>query len=310
MICLLALVVFGILGIFSARYRVIAREALDCVFRRVTFRKCASGLDSRLRSQVAGILMRRSPWAAGFVYRRFEILSWIFTAVMVWSLVVSAISVYNYAVYGNCNGKTNGESFCIFDPGGTGKFSTFATNYSGPVVMPGEGNAPAIGPRDAPVLMVEFGCYRCPYTKQAEAAVREVLQQYPDMVRYVYRDFPLEARHAGANVHSEAARCALDQGEFWPYHRLLFDEQNMTDHNATFFQIAYKLGMNLTAFSECLDSRQHMPEIVEDFEAGVMAGVYGTPTFFINNRTLVGPKQFGDLRKVIDEELAKSGSSE
>ncbi len=307
MICVIALAVFGILGIFSARYRGIAKEALSCVFRRVTFRKCTSGLDARLRSQISGRLMRKSPRMAGLVYRHFELLAWLFTIVMVLSFAYSGISVYNYAVYGNCNGRSNGEGFCIFDPAGNTKFSTFATNYSGPVVMPDEGNSPAVGSKSAPVLIIEFGCYRCSYTKRAEATVNQILQHYPDSVRYVYRDFPLEARHADANIHSEAARCAADQGMFWEYHSLLFERQNMTEHNATLRGLAVGLGLNASQFNMCLDFQQHLPGVLADFEAGVMAGVYGTPTFFINNRTLVGPRPFSEFREIIDEELEKLG---
>ncbi len=309
MICIIALVVFGILGIFSARYRALAREALDCVFRRLTFRKCVSGLDSRLKSTVTGSLMRRSPRLAGFAYKHFEAISWVFLILMVWSTIYSGMAVYNYLQYGNCNGKANGEGFCIFDPAGNSKFSTFATNYSGPVVMPGPGSSPAIGPEDAPVLMIEFGCYRCQYTRRAEPTVKEILQQYNGSIRYVYRDFPLEAKHAAANTHSEAARCAADQGRFWEYHARLFEQQNMTDHNATLRAIASELGMDTTQFSQCLDNQQHLPEVIEDFEAGVMAGVYGTPTFFINNQTIVGPKPLGEFQNLINDELKKKNAS-
>ncbi len=307
MICLLALVIFGILGIFSARYRIIAKEAVDCVFRRVTFRKCTSGLDSRLKSQITGSLMRRSPTLAGFVYRRFEIISWIFTAVMIWSIVFSAISLFNYVQYGNCNGKSNGEGFCIFDPLGNSKFSTFIGNYSGPAVMPDEGNSPALGPKEAPVLIIEFGCYRCPYTKRVEPVVSELLQRYKGAIRFVYRDFPLEAKHANSSISSQAARCAADQGMFWEYHHILFDKQNMTGHNQTLLGIASDLGMNLSQFTMCLDSGQHASEVFADFEAGIKAGIYGTPTFFINNRSLVGPRPFNDFTRIIDEEIRERG---
>jgi hypothetical protein len=122
MICLLALVVFGILGIFSATHRKIAVEAFDCVFRRLTIRKCTSGLDKRLKSQITGKLMRKSPRLAKFTYGNFEAISWVFTALMVLSLVYTGIGAYNYVVYDNCNGAHSDE-FCIFNPADSGKAS-------------------------------------------------------------------------------------------------------------------------------------------------------------------------------------------
>lgn len=112
MICLIALFVFGVLSIFSVRYRAITKEAFDCVFRRVTFRPCTTGLDKRLKSQITGTLMRRSPRVAGAVYKNFEVISWFFTILMIVSIFFSARGLYYLAVYGNCNGPQGG--ICIF----------------------------------------------------------------------------------------------------------------------------------------------------------------------------------------------------
>jgi len=305
MICVIALVVFGILGIFSARYRAIAKEALDCVFRRVTFRKCTSGLDERLKSQITGRLMRRTPRIAGFVYRRFEIISWLLLALMIWSMVVSGISGYNFIRYGNCNGPGS-TGFCIFDPFAESQVSTCsAVTHNATLINPGPGNDTALGPADAPVTLVEFGCYSCPYTKKAEAVVRQVIQAYPQ-IRFVYRDFPI-AQHGNSSVEAEAARCSGDQGKYWEYHRLLFDEQNATNSNATIYRIAGQLQLNISQFSQCLDSNKYLVQVNDDFQAGVNAGVYGTPTFFIGNTSLVGPQAFAAFKAVINKELKKAG---
>lgn len=114
MICLIALVVFAVLGIFSSTHRVLAKEAFDCVFRRMTLRKCESGLDKRLKSQITGKLMRKAPRLAGFTYKNFELISWAFTILLVVSLVYSGHSLYNYVKYGNCYGKSSDEN-CIFN---------------------------------------------------------------------------------------------------------------------------------------------------------------------------------------------------
>ncbi len=114
MICLIALVVFGILGIFSVTHRQIAKEAFDCVFRRVTLRKCETGLDKRLKSQITGKLMRKSPRIAGFTFKHFEAISWFFTILMIVSLVYSGIGGYNFIMYGNCNGEDSQE-VCVYN---------------------------------------------------------------------------------------------------------------------------------------------------------------------------------------------------
>jgi len=305
MICLIALIVFGVMGIFSATHRKLAAEAFDCVFRRITLRKCESGLDKRLKSTITGRLMRKNPVIAGKLYRHFEIVSWAFTLLLVVSLVYSGISIYNYAVYGNCNGKENGEGFCLFDPAGNSKFSTFQSKYSEEVVYPGVDDDPSIGPADAPVTIIEFGCFRCPFTKKAEKTVKEVLEAYGDKVYFVFRDFPLNVKHVGADIHAEAANCALDQGKYWEFKDFLFEQQDlMPTHTPEDMKaLASEFGLDTEAFNECVDTRKYQDEVHKDFEDGLKAGIYGTPTFFINNHTLVGPQPFKKFKKIIDEEL-------
>lgn len=117
MICLIVLIVAGILGIFSASQRKLAKEAFHCVFRQTTFRKCNSGMDVRIKSSLVAKLMRFSPNSAKVVYRHFGLLSWIFTILMVVSFIWSGFLVYNIVVYNNCNGPDPSE-FCIITGNG------------------------------------------------------------------------------------------------------------------------------------------------------------------------------------------------
>lgn len=114
MICIIALVTFGILGIFSARYRDLAREAFRCVFLRMQFKPCDTKLDQRLKSKVVSKLMSRSPRTARFVYKRFELLSWIFTILLFSTMFYSAYGLYNFFVYGTCDPHSE---VCLFDIG-------------------------------------------------------------------------------------------------------------------------------------------------------------------------------------------------
>ena len=114
MICIVALIVFAFLGIFSARYRSLAAEAFDCVFRKATFRKCRTDLDERIKSRVSAKLLVHSPKTAKFVFKNFTLLSYIFVILTILSLVLTMNGAYNYIKFGNCNGADSQE-FCIIN---------------------------------------------------------------------------------------------------------------------------------------------------------------------------------------------------
>jgi len=114
MICILALVVFGILGLFSATHRVMAKEAFDCVFKRLTFRSCTTGFDQRMKGKIVGKLINKSPKAAGFVNKHFELMSWIMVIVFFVSMIYSGYAIYNLGVHGTCDPEEPG--MCVFTP--------------------------------------------------------------------------------------------------------------------------------------------------------------------------------------------------
>ncbi|MBW2986651.1 DsbA family protein [Candidatus Woesearchaeota archaeon] len=310
MICILALVVFSILAIFSASHRPLAAEAFDCVFRKVTFRKCRTNLDQRLKSQITGKLMRKNAFLAKIVYKNFEIISWLFVILFIASLAYSAYGGYNYYLYGNCYGPEDTGGFCIYNALEGDQFSKIHTKLDGEIILPDTDDDPALGPADAKVEMIEFGCYMCPFSRQAQDVVKQVLDKYGDKIRFVYRDFPIE-QSGDADLHI-AANCALEQDKFWDVHDLLFTEQDVCvestgeEREKQIESIAEKAGLDLDKFNECMKSGRYVEEIAKDFEDGAKAGVYGTPTFFINGRTIIGPKPLRAFEKIIDEELAKA----
>ncbi len=114
MICLIALVVFGMLSVFSAKYRSTAKEAFRCVFLKMSFRTCDTKLDQRIKSGIVSKLMKKNPTLARFVYRRFDVLSWIFTIVFFASMIYSFYSLYNLAVFGTCDPLTGS---CVITQG-------------------------------------------------------------------------------------------------------------------------------------------------------------------------------------------------
>jgi protein-disulfide isomerase len=313
MICIIALIVFGFLGIFSAKYRVIAKEAFNCVFKKITFRKCDTGLDTRLRSQITGKFLKFSPRLGRTVYKYFEVFSWIFLILTLATIFFVVKGVYFYAIYGNCNGP-NSNQFCIFDPLGTNRPSNITAGSS--CSIPGHNEnktltAPLIGTLtsgmyagnpDAKVVIIEFGCYSCHYTKEAEPTVKKIIDKYDGRILYVYKDFPLSITHADALPSAEAAHCSLDQGKYWEYREYLFanQQQQLKDDLIGY---AYSLGLNTTQFEQCLSSGKYASLINETYNQGVDSGITVTPTFFINNKTLVGAVDYKEFRKIINKEL-------
>jgi len=160
---------------------------------------------------------------------------------------------------------------------------------------------PSVGPANAPVTIVEFSDFQCPYCKLSVPLIKEILAKYPDEVRVVYRDYP-GPNHPHAPQAAEAAQCAGDQGKFWEYHDSLFDRQ-APGTGWNFSELAKGIGLNQDAFATCLISRRYREEVAKDLRDGLKLGVTSTPTFFINGRPLVGAKPFAEFQTLIDRLL-------
>ncbi|MEK6858534.1 MAG: hypothetical protein AABX53_01320 [Nanoarchaeota archaeon] len=113
-LCWIALPVFVLLGLFSVKYRRLAKESLDCIWRMTTFRPCRSSLDERLRSDITGTLMKRTPRLARLFYHQYKVISILFLILMIASTYVTGIGIYNYIQYGNCNGADS-TAFCVIN---------------------------------------------------------------------------------------------------------------------------------------------------------------------------------------------------
>lgn len=165
-------------------------------------------------------------------------------------------------------------------------------------------DGPAKGPKDAPVTMVEFSDFECPFCGRAEPTVEQVLKKYGDKIHFVYMNFPLPM-HSHAPKAAEAALCAQDQGKYWEMHKKLFDNQRaleVTDLK----KYAADLGLDSAKFDECLDSDAHKADIAASQTAGKKVGVSGTPAFFINGREISGAKPMSRFEELIDYELAQT----
>jgi len=160
------------------------------------------------------------------------------------------------------------------------------------------------GSADAAVTIVEFSDFQCPYCKPAESTVTTVLAKYGNAVRLAYRDFPLTHIHPQAALAAEASRCAGDQGRFWAYHDVLFNEQSRLDA-ASLVRYARNLEMDGERFERCLSSGQFRDAVERDMQEGFQIGITGTPAFFINGVALSGAQPFDSFVRLIDQELAR-----
>src|SRR5215469_6553708 len=160
------------------------------------------------------------------------------------------------------------------------------------------------GPSSAPITIVEFSDYQCPYCQRAESSVKEVLKKYGDKVRLVYMDFPLPM-HQYALKAAQAARCAGDQGKYWEFHDALFSDQSKLDQ-AGLKATAGKLKLDTKKFDECTAGDLHIDQIRKSQQEGSGVGVDGTPTFIIDGRLMSGAQPPSEMESVINEELAQN----
>lgn len=164
-----------------------------------------------------------------------------------------------------------------------------------------EAVGPSKGPATAPVTIVEFSDFECPFCARAEGTVKDVLAAYPGKIRLVYRDYPLPM-HSKAPKAAEAAHCAEDQGKYWEMHDQLFANHDKLDVPAL-KEHARTLGLDGAKFDECLDSGAKAKVVQGHQKAGEEAGVTGTPAFFINGRPLQGAQPLDAFKRIVDEEL-------
>jgi len=160
---------------------------------------------------------------------------------------------------------------------------------------------PARGPSAAPVTIVEFSDFECPFCVRAEATVKDLLAAYPEKIRLVYRDFPLP-NHKQAPKAAEASHCADDQGKYWEMHAKLFAADGKlapTDLKG----YAREIGLDGPRFDRCLESGEKAKVVESHRKAGDEAGVTGTPAFFINGRLISGAQPLENFKAIVDKEL-------
>lgn len=168
--------------------------------------------------------------------------------------------------------------------------------------IPTEGY-PSLGPEDAPITIVEFSDFQCPFCRRFhDETYQDLLNAYPGQIRFVYRNLPLTSIHPAAMPAAIASLCANDQGVYWDYHEKLFSSETLDE--PTYIQYATDLGIDVDKFTACLADGSHDEFIQKDMDFALDLGVQSTPTFFINGLAIVGAQPLTNFTQLIDQELA------
>lgn len=160
------------------------------------------------------------------------------------------------------------------------------------------------GPENAPITLITFSDYQCPYCIRSEAVLTEILAKYPKDVRVNHRHFPLDQIHPFARPAAEAAMCADEQGRFWEFHDAIFALSGNIEEGS-FAAIGAKLGLDQKALASCIAEHRFKDYVQQDSAAGEAAGVTGTPAYFVNGIPMKGSRDVKQMSRVIDEELAR-----
>lgn len=175
-----------------------------------------------------------------------------------------------------------------------------------------EEGAHVIGDPDAPITIVEFTDFQCPFCARHQAQTfPQIMENYIEtgIVRYVYKDFPLQAIHPQATIAAEAARCAGDQGQYVEMHDLLFEFQSdwsVDNPVPVFVDLGQQLGLDIETFQSCVESRGYQTAVLADLQEGTQFGVTGTPTFFFNGLILAGAQPYDVFVQAIDQLLSET----
>lgn len=162
---------------------------------------------------------------------------------------------------------------------------------------------PSFGPEDAPIVIVEFSDFQCPFCRRFhDETFQALLDAYPDQIRFVYRNLPLTSIHPEAMNAAIASLCANDQNAHRNYHKKLFSSENFGEE--TYIQYATDLGLNVEDFSACLSSGKYADFIQQDMDFALDLGVQSTPTFFVNGLAIIGAQPLSNFQQIIDKELA------
>ena len=306
--CLLALIIFSILGIFSASHRAIAKEAFDCVFKRITFRPCNANFQEKIKGKILAKLLARSIFLAKLVNKHYEILSWIFFILMFGSAIWILRGGYNFYVYGSCNGL-NESGFCAFDPSGeNNKVSAIGDSSACGITQQSEKNvtlenvdlssfpAKNVGSKDTIVFV---GCYACDYSRKAYPDMQELVKNKNP--NYIFAHYPTQSE---TNFLAEIGYCVSKdyQEKYWDFNNYLFTaDKDFVLNKINADKILESFNFDARKINQCANSAETKNAVQNQVQELKKTNLYGTPTIFINGKPFVGPKPYRVYRSAINK---------
>ncbi|MEK9130349.1 MAG: thioredoxin domain-containing protein [Patescibacteria group bacterium] len=306
--CILALIIFSILGIFSITYRELTKEALDCVFRRVTFRPCNTGFKEKIKGQIIGKVLNKSVFVAQILNQHFELFSWIFFILMIGSTIWVVRGGYNYYFYGSCNGL-NQSGFCAFDPKGeNNKITDINVNAQCGIEKKSESNISLDGVDlssfptknvDSKDTVVLIGCYECDYTRKVYFDVQKLVKN--KKTNYIFAHYPVKE---DTNFLSEVGYCVYNEygDKFWAFNDYLF-----TVDKAKIYQlenvntILNNFDFDVNKINNCVANSKTKEIVANQVVELKKTHLYGTPTVFINGKSFVGPKPYRVYKSILNK---------
>lgn len=305
--CILAFIVLSILGLFSATHRALAREAFDCVFRRITLKPCDTGFDTKIKAQILGRAIKYSPRLAKLINRYFEALAWIFMIALTISSFYFSYGLFNFYRYGSCNGL-NQAGFCVFDPtgqsnqvtgagvgscgtGDDGKSeATLSLNLVNQTLFPQvEGNS------DQEIFFI--GCYGCEFTRQTYPLIKDLIDKYQPSYRFAHLSTKPETAYLDPITHCTYLQ---DESVYWQLIDYLYTAPVAIAKAETEVQSYLNLqGIDLNLLNECVTNPETQKHVINQSFQLSKIGLYGTPTVFINDTPTVGPKPYRVYRRLL-----------
>ncbi|MDD5290542.1 MAG: thioredoxin domain-containing protein [Patescibacteria group bacterium] len=169
----------------------------------------------------------------------------------------------------------------------------------GPII---NGSDPSVGPDKAPVVITYFADYECRYCQKQEAVIKNIIGQYKDKIRLIWKDYPERDINSPSFSAAVAGRCAQEQGQFWPFHDLLFENGEKLGKDL-FVSLAEKFNLKKSLFSECLDDEEVSQSVKNNILEAEALDIKGVPFIFINREEIMGEATEDDLKKIINIEL-------
>lgn len=305
MFCIIAFIVLSIIAIFNVSYRELAKEAYECVFRRVTFRPCNTGFKEKMQAKLVGKLLTRSVVAARFLNKHFELLSWLLFITTIASIFWTGKGLFNFYMYGSCNGL-NKSGFCALDPKGENN----KVSQTGGSCGTGEGDEknvtlagvnlelfPSIKNNSSKDQVVLIGCYSCDYTRKAYPLIKQLLSE--NKVNYTFAHYPVKEETL---YLLPIGYCAYQQDpdKYWQLNDKLFASEKSDIAKREFIDtLLTDIGYDVDKINTCISSPETNSAVVERRIQLEKTNIYGTPLVFINGKGLVGPKPYRVYERIL-----------